>query len=221
MDDFISKISSVLPKETEIINKEEYFNSAVMLPLVLVDGEYHLLFEKRSEMIRQGGEICFPGGEHDINDESLMSTAIREFTEELGIPVDKLRVAGYLGTLIGPMGVTVDAYIGEIIDYENIELKLYENEVEKVFTMPLKYFITHQPEIYNVNMQVIPFHKDENGDTVDLLPVKELGLPERYSKPWRVRRHKVLVYRTDHEVIWGITAQLVYSFIQKIDKFFP
>ena len=54
------KLISVLPKYPGVLGKEEYFNSAVLIPLVLINKEYNFLFEKRAASIRQGGEICFP-----------------------------------------------------------------------------------------------------------------------------------------------------------------
>ena len=43
----------------------------------------------------------------------------------------------------------------------------------------------------------------KNGKVVKLFPVKELGLPERYLKPWGSNNHKVVVYKTPDAVICG------------------
>src|ERR1035437_2226725 len=89
----IEKLKYVLPKIPGILRKKEYFNSAVLIPLVWYNEEYHFLFEKRGAKIRQGSEICFPGGEYDpSSDKSLLETAIRETMEELGIKKEKIKV---------------------------------------------------------------------------------------------------------------------------------
>jgi hypothetical protein len=49
-----------------------------------------------------------------------------------------------------------------------------------------------------------------------LFPAGQLGLPERYSRPWGATRHRILVYRAGQRMVWGITAQLIYELIRRI-----
>jgi 8-oxo-dGTP pyrophosphatase MutT (NUDIX family) len=141
------KLVSVLPKYPGILSKDEYFNSAVLIPLVELNGEYSFLFEKRSAKIRQGGEICFPGGEFDsANDKTMEDTAIRETIEELGILENKIKKIGYLDTFVGPMGVTVDSVIAKLELSDLSQVKYDENEVEKIFTVPVSFFSENPPE---------------------------------------------------------------------------
>jgi len=58
----LEKLKESLSLHAGIIQKEEYLNTAVLIPLLDINNEYHFLFEKRSANIRQGGEICFLGG---------------------------------------------------------------------------------------------------------------------------------------------------------------
>ncbi len=206
-----------LPHHPGILHKEDYFNSAVLIPLIMIDGEYNFLFEKRAANIRQGGEICFPGGEfYPIVDSSFKDTAIRESVEELGISRENISVIGILDTLIGPMGVTVDSFLG-VINIKDISLLSFDkNEVEKIFLLPVSFFNRNEPEKYHVRMEINPTDIDKNGERVNTLPVKELQLPDRYSKTWRGRKHQVLVYKTSEGIIWGITAALIYEIIQKM-----
>ena len=213
LNDLISK----LPVTPGILWKEEYLNSAVLIPLVYKNEEYHFLFEKRSEKIRQGGEICFPGGEFDPSiDKSYKDTALRETTEEVGIDRKYVNIIGILDTLIGPTGITIDSFIGVINDINIMNLSFDKNEVEKIFLIPVSFFINNEPEKYFVRMEIHPSEIDKNGDKIDTLPVKDLQLPDRYSKPWRGRKHKILVYKTSGEVIWGITAVLIYEIIKRL-----
>ncbi len=52
---------------------------------------------------------------------------------------------------------------------------------------------------------------DANGKAIELLPVKKFGLPEFYSSPWKNGKYRVIVYNTEPDVIWGITAEIVYE----------
>ncbi len=147
-----------------------------------------------------------------------MQTAIRETQEELGILEQDISIIGRLYTFIGPMGVTVEPYVGIINIKDEAELKIDKGEVEKVILVPVSFFKENPPEIYKVNMEVKPYYTNKNGEKVDLLPVKELGLPIKYAEPWAGKKHKIFVYRTQNEVIWGITAHLVYDLINRLMK---
>ncbi len=214
----LRKLQKNLPAIPGILRKDEYLNSAVLIPLVLINGEYNFLFEKRAAGIRQGGEVCFPGGEYDpAADIDYMATAIRETAEEIGIDESKIKIAGLLDTLIGPMGVTVDSFIGTIKINSLSEIKFDEHEVEKVFLLPVSFFEINKPEEYYVRLEVHPTEIDKNGVKIETLPVKELQLPERYSKPWGGRKNRILVYKTNEGVIWGITAVLVNEVVRLLN----
>jgi len=203
-----------LPAYPELIDKDELFNSSVLIPFVKVDDEYHLLFEKRAANIRQGGEISFPGGEFDKDEDvSPEQTAVRETVEELGIDKSKIKVIGQLGILQVP-GVVVNAFVAEV-DLDDInKISFDKTEVEKIFTVPVSFFKENPPETYHINLEAHPYYIDESGKKIDLLPVEKLNLPPRYSKPWGRFKRKVYVYRFNDEVIWGITAALVKKVVE-------
>lgn len=213
----LENITLALANSSEILGKDKYFNSAVLVPIVEIDNKFHFLFEKRANHIRQGGEVSFPGGEFDIKkDQGLRQTALRETVEELGIPFEKIKIIGKVGTLVAPMGVTVDAFVCQLLIQSLDELKIDTNEVEKVFAVPIEHFLKKKPDEYTVRLEVHPSYNDEKGKHIELLPVQKLGLPERYSKPWKNGFHRVLVYNSTEEVIWGITAEIVYELCRMI-----
>jgi coenzyme A diphosphatase NUDT7 len=206
-----------LPSTPGILRKDEFFNSAVIVPLILKDGEYHFLFEKRAANIRQGGEICFPGGEYDPDlDKNFTETAVRETVEELGIDISKINVLGILDTLIGPMGVTVDSCIATLDIKDIAVLDIDKTEVDKVFLIPVSWFQNNPPNEYFVQLVVHPHYTDENGNVVQLLPSKELELPERYNQPWRAAKRKIFVYKLNEGVLWGLTAALVREVVNRL-----
>lgn len=191
----------------------------MLVPLVEIDNKFHFLFEKRANHIRQGGEVSFPGGEFDNKkDQGLRHTALRETSEELGLPTDKIKIIGKIGTLVAPMGITVDAFVG-VLSINNLDnLSIDKNEVEKVFLVSVEHFLKRKPEEYSVKLEVHPSYTNENGKKIELLPVQKLGLPSRYSKPWKNGVHRILVYDSTEEIIWGITAEIVYELCKMINS---
>ena len=214
----LENITLALASASDILGKEKYLNSAVLIPFIEFEDKYHLLFEKRANHIRQGGEVSFPGGEFDPKkDQTLRHTALRETSEELGIPVEKVKVIGKMGTLVAPMGVTVDPFVGFLTINDLNELKIDKNEVDKIFSVPFEHFLKKKPDEYTVKLEVHPSYIDEKGKEVELLPVQKLGLPSRYAKPWKNGFHRVFVYNSTEEVIWGITAEIVYELCKMIN----
>ena len=60
--------------------------SAVLVPLYKKDGQYHILFIKRTETVKEHkGQISFPGGTREEEDGTLLDTALREYAEETGL----------------------------------------------------------------------------------------------------------------------------------------
>ena len=73
-------------------------HSAVLVPLFTDDrGRFHAVFTKRrDDLKRHPGEISFPGGRRDPEDADLMTTALREAHEEIGLPPEAVEVVGAL-----------------------------------------------------------------------------------------------------------------------------
>jgi 8-oxo-dGTP pyrophosphatase MutT (NUDIX family) len=213
----LEKLKSTLPSYPGIQSKEEYINTAVLVLLVFMDGEYHFVFQKRGPNIRQNGEVCFPGGVHSLEDGTPEQTAIRETMEEMGIPREKLKVIGQLDTQIAPMGARVDAFVGvaEISGMDDIFPN--SDEVESVFAVPVSYFENNPPLIYYAHLKVHPLTVDEKtGEEIVLFPARELGLPQRYEKPWGGMKHTIYVYKVQQGIIWGITARFILDVVNKL-----
>ena len=71
--------------------------AAVLAPLYRDGaGDLHAVFTRRRDDLRSHpGEISFPGGGQDVG-ETLEATALREAHEEIGLPPDRVTVAGAL-----------------------------------------------------------------------------------------------------------------------------
>lgn len=200
-----------------IIGKErKYRNAAVFIPLIELDQEIHVLYQVRSEHIRQGGEIGFPGGMMEIEDQGdYEATAIRETVEELGLRAQSIKSLGYLGTLVANSDVTIDVYVG-LLEIQSIDDLIFSEEVASVFTVPLKELIAMECEVHYSQLKVQQSFSDEKEDESRVLEVKSLGLSEKYSQPWKMKKRKVYFYRYGGHVIWGMTGEITYEFLKLI-----
>jgi 8-oxo-dGTP pyrophosphatase MutT (NUDIX family) len=67
--------------------------SAVLVPVFRrADGVWRIVLVHRSDHGVHGGQIGFPGGKCDVVDRSLLETALREASEEIGLSRDRVKV---------------------------------------------------------------------------------------------------------------------------------
>lgn len=213
--DDLSDLIKKLPETPGIHGRWEYQTSVVMVLLTEIEGQYHFVFEERNAEIRQGGEVCFPGGMFDKKtDPSPRETAIRETCEELGLSQEKIEIIGRLDTLVAAMGAVIEIFVG-IMKADVSSLKISRDEVEKVFTIPVSYFLETEPEIHKVLIRVFSSEIDpETDEEIVYLPVRELGLPERYLGPWGNVKQNVYIFKTAEGIVWGLTARIIMDFIR-------
>jgi len=213
----IVELKKKLLKGHDILGRDQYANSAVLVPLVFIRGEQHLLFEKRAQHIKQGSEVCFPGGHFDTKcDSSFLETALRETREELGIEPGSVEIIGQLDTLVSPRGVIVEIFLGCVELSDLSELELDRSEVDEAFTVPLSWFIKNPPEIYYNRVEIQSSYIDEQGKEQILLPVEKLGLPSLYKKNRSEWMPRVIVYKREPDIIWGLTAAIVHNLVTKV-----
>lgn len=103
------------------INSEKIQKSAVLLLLFPDKGSLNLLFIKRAEDGgKHSGQIAFPGGKFEENDNILENTALRETEEEVGIKKEDIKILKSLTSLLIPVSnFSVKPFVG-IIDYKPI-----------------------------------------------------------------------------------------------------
>ncbi len=198
-------IAKLKGRKLSILGQTELVKYSVLIPLVEVGNETHILFEVRSlNLRRQPGEICFPGGRIDENDVDQRHCAIRETSEELGIEASSIKDVIPLGFTINASSNIIYPFVGRIINPE--EMIPNTSEVGEVFTVPLSFFRETKPEVYKIYYQVIP----EEGFPLHLIPGGE-------NYKWGQRHLDEYFYQYNGRVIWGLTARVLYNFLELLE----
>ncbi len=215
LDKLLRDLKKHLKRHCDIMGKERrYRNAAVLIPLVELDGKVHILFHVRADHIRQGGEVAFPGGMAEPEDNgSYERTAVRETEEEMGLPTNKIEPIGYIGTYVAHSDVTIDVFVG-VLKIKSLDELEPSEEVATVFTVPLDEMLAMTPDIHTINMRIKQEFTDESGDEPVPLDIEALGLPERYQHPYYNRKRKVYFYRYEDKTIWGMTGEMMYEFLE-------
>jgi len=111
------------------------------------DDIWHVWLTRRSQHLRQGGDICLPGGHQEECDDSLVSTAVREAGEEIGILPSQLEILGPLPSLIskrgdrnGNMYTSITPVLSVVTD-KGFQPNINPEEVATAFHLPLQRFL--------------------------------------------------------------------------------
>lgn len=125
--------------QKSLFSQQELSNfrsSAVLLPLLESQHDWHVLLTRRSQYLDEHrGQVAFPGGTQERADGSLQTTALREANEEIGLMPEDVTIFGHLGEIAVITGFIVRMFVGQIP--WPYELKIAEDEVDTVFTIPL------------------------------------------------------------------------------------
>jgi 8-oxo-dGTP pyrophosphatase MutT (NUDIX family) len=125
------------PEEAEAMDAHGRTEAAVLVPLYGHPDEPGLVFtERRADLRRHAGEISFPGGRQDHSDEPLLTTALREAQEEIGLDPAGVEVVGALppiGTFV--TNYKVHPFVGLIAD--DLRFEPSPTEVETVLAFRL------------------------------------------------------------------------------------
>lgn len=113
--------------------------AAVLVPIITSDEPALLLTQRATAMNAHAGEVAWPGGRQDPGDSSLMSTALRETHEELGIGPHQIEIVGELRPFISKFGLLVTPFVGVLED--PVDLMPNPAEIEAVFGVPLEYLL--------------------------------------------------------------------------------
>lgn len=185
-------------KNKRAVPEGKYKVFGVLVPLIDRGEDCKVVLEIRASTLRkQPGEISLPGGRMEKG-ETPKKAAIRETSEELGIPKEAIEVFAPLDYLMTPFNYLIYPFIGMIKeDYVN-QIVGAPGEVDEVFTVPLDYFLETKPECYRMATTFqIP-----RGFPFELIPDGE-------SYNWSTGTYSVCFYCYNDRIIWGITARIL------------
>ncbi len=97
--------------------------------------------------------------------------------------------------LITPAGMVITPFLGVIRGYRGT---FSPDEVDRVFTVPLRWFAENEPESYQTEVLTNP------GDD---FPYDRIPGGRDYQ--WRRGKYEVLFYRFGSNFIWGMTAKMM------------
>ena len=176
--------------------------SAVLLPLIEVDGEVHVLYEVRSQHVSQAGDSSFPGGRVEEG-ENFEEAAVRETMEELNLGRNNIKVIGEIDYIVN-QHVRIHCFVGELTGVEASDIKP-NLEVEQIYTIPLDYLLKNKPAYFKVGFD--PIFEEQF--------LQEL---EREQKRYNLTnmKEKIPYYQIKTHSLWGFTANLTERLIQII-----
>lgn len=162
--------------------------ASVLMPLVLEDNNWNLLFIRRTsnQYDPHSGQVAFPGGASDTSDKDEYQTAIREAQEEIGIYPRDVLLLGRLKYFITITSYKVTPIVCSIP--WPYKLILAVNEVSRAFTIPLNWLAN--PQNQETHMRNIP--------------MTETSIP-------------VIYYRSyEGEVLWGASARFTIGLLEAL-----
>lgn len=201
----VKDLASFRTRKPGFIGEGKLRRYAVLLPLIETDRGTEVLFETRSQKLKtQPGEVSFPGGAIEPG-ESPREAAIRETCEELLIDPSQIEILGPGDTLVTHYNQVIYTFIGRIRDYRG---SFGTDEVSEVFSWKMSDLSNYEPDAYPTRI---------NQEIPDDFPYELVPNGQAYH--WKKGRNRLLFYRLEDKVVWGMTAMILESGLSLIREY--
>jgi 8-oxo-dGTP pyrophosphatase MutT (NUDIX family) len=114
--------------------------AAVLVPIVDREEPTVILTIRTQELANHAGQVAFPGGKIDPEDESPVAAALREAKEEIGLPPVLVEPIGYLDLYLTFTGFRILPTVARV--KPDFTLALNPHEVTESFEVPLSFLMT-------------------------------------------------------------------------------
>ncbi len=132
----LEKIKSALSGSLSTqISKNAKTKLAAVLVIIYGPQPSVIMTERPKTMDHHPGEVSFPGGRWQEEDEDLVSTALRETGEEMGVDITREQVIGQLKPVVTlNSGFTITPFIAV---QDKIPKMKPNSEIESILAIPL------------------------------------------------------------------------------------
>ncbi len=113
--------------------------AAVLIPVVARDELTVLLTLRTATLSTHAGQISFPGGRVDDEDDSVISAALREAEEEIGLDRAYVEPLGFIDSYRTGTGYRIAPLVALV--KPDFALQLNPAEVDDVFEVPLAFLM--------------------------------------------------------------------------------
>lgn len=123
------------------LSQDETTPAAVLLLLYEKADEPYIVLTRRTEDVEHHkGETSFPGGAFDLQDGDLLTTALRETEEEIGVRPEDVEVLGRLDDIVTITGFVVTPFVG-VLSTASYPFAVNALEVAEVVEVPLRHLM--------------------------------------------------------------------------------
>jgi 8-oxo-dGTP pyrophosphatase MutT (NUDIX family) len=127
-------------RDTEFPAEEPGVDAAVLIPVVARPQPTVLLTLRNADMSSHAGQVAFPGGKVDPDDDGPVSTALREAEEEIDLKPRHVEIVGTTDLYRTGTGFHITPVIGVIPP--DLPLAPHEAEVAAIFEVPFDVLFT-------------------------------------------------------------------------------
>lgn len=145
----LEMLRSRLQEQDASVWKQEWpshaglIEAAVLVPLIERPSGLHVVLTRRAEHLHHhAGQISFPGGRLEEDDESLTAAALRETAEEIGVSAGMIEVMQVLPAFSTPSGFRITPVLGSL--KPGVCFVPDPFEVAEIFEVPLAFVLQRE-----------------------------------------------------------------------------